>query len=151
MLISLARRCRDIFAVPTIVQQLYGSTFVSIRGSIAVSAKVQDFLQARPAGRGFRYLDVNRTVIREIFLKHGVFTVQSPRDIPNSACEAVEELLNHAEQADEYKDLYREAARELATIRQALNIPNDEIGIVGGVDLILETIENLKRHQRTVA
>jgi len=39
MLITLARRCRGIFAVPTIVQQLYGSTFVSIRGSIAVSAK----------------------------------------------------------------------------------------------------------------
>ncbi len=112
---------------------------------------VQEFLQALPAGRGFRYLDINRTEIRDVFLKHGVFPAQSPRDIPNSACEAVEELLNHAEEADEYKDLYRDAARDLSRIRQALNIPTDETGIVGGVGLILETIANLKRPQQTVA
>ncbi|MEM5440482.1 hypothetical protein [Paraburkholderia diazotrophica] len=110
-----------------------------------------ELLQALPAGRGFRYLDINRTVIRDVFLKHGVFPAQSPRDIPNSACEAVEELLNHAEEADEYKHRYRDAARDLASIRQALNIPNDEIGIVGGVGLVLETIANLKRPQQTVA
>lgn len=109
----------------------------------------QQFLQALPAGRRFRYLDVNRSVIREVFLKHGVFAARSPRDIPNSACEAVEELLNHAEEADEYKDLYRDAARDLSRVRQALNIPNDEIGIAGGIALILETITNLKRSQQT--
>jgi hypothetical protein len=112
---------------------------------------VHEFLQALPGRRGFRYLDINRTVIRDVFIKHGVFPAQSPRDIPNSACDAVEELLNHAEEADEYKDLYRDAARDLASIRQALNIPNDEVGIVGGVGLILETIANLKRPQQTVA
>ncbi|MDQ7979967.1 hypothetical protein QYH69_22250 [Paraburkholderia sp. SARCC-3016] len=115
------------------------------------SRSAHEFLQALPAGHWFRYLEINRTVIRDVFLKHGVFPVQSPRDIPNSACEAVEELLNHAEEADEYKHLYRDAARDLASIRQALNIPNDEIGIVGGVGLILETIANLKRPQQTVA
>ncbi|BCF95180.1 hypothetical protein [Paraburkholderia largidicola] len=46
---------------------------------------VHEFLQALPAGRGFRYLDVNRTMIRDVFLKYHVFPVQSPRDIPNSA------------------------------------------------------------------
>ncbi|BCF95179.1 hypothetical protein [Paraburkholderia largidicola] len=60
-------------------------------------------------------------------------------------------MFNHAEEADEYKYLYRDAARDLSRIRQALNIPNDETGIVGGLALILETIANLKRPQPTVA
>lgn len=45
-------------------------------------------------------------VIPAVFLKQGVFPVRSPRDTPNSACEAIEELFGHAEEADEYKHLY---------------------------------------------
>jgi len=105
---------------------------------------VQDYIDGIPAVRPHRYLDINRLAIRDIFLRHGIAPVGPQGDVPQEIYEAVDELLDHVHALDEYKLLYREAARDLGKIRHALNIPNDEMGIIAGTALILETIAHLK-------
>ncbi|BCZ85524.1 hypothetical protein PTKU64_91990 (plasmid) [Paraburkholderia terrae] len=106
---------------------------------------VQDYIDGIPVVRPNRYLDMNRIAIRDIFLRHGIARAGPQGDVPPEIYEAVDELLDHVHALDEYKLLYRETALDLGKIRHALNIPNDEIAIVAGTPLILETIAHLKR------
>lgn len=109
---------------------------------------VDDFLKGLALVRPHRYLAINRVAIRDIFVRHGVHTETPLAGLPHGVYEAAEELLDHAAELDEYRTAFQNVSRELALVREALNIPNDFIGVTEGTDLLLETIGQIKRLQK---
>ncbi|MFM0616123.1 hypothetical protein PQR37_18840 [Paraburkholderia nemoris] len=104
-----------------------------------------DFLKGLAPVRPYRYLAINRVAIHDIFMRHGVHTSMPLPGLPDGVYEAAEELLDHAAELDEYRTAFQNVSRELALVREALNIPNDFIGVTEGTDLLLETIAQIKR------
>lgn len=107
-----------------------------------------DFLKGLAPVRSHRYLAIDRVAIRDIFMRHGVHTGGPFPGLPDGVYEAAEELLDHPSEIDEYRTAFQNVSRELALVREALNIPNDFVGLMGGTDLLLETIGEIKRRRK---
>jgi hypothetical protein len=104
-----------------------------------------DFLKGLAPVQSHRYLAINRVDIHDIFMCHGVHTSMPLPGLLDGVYEPAEELLDHAAELDEYRTAYQNVSRELALVREALNIPNDFIGVTEGTELLLETIGQIKR------